>query len=133
MAEASCSLIVVLVLCILWLVARWHVSRRLQPPASKETLQRLLKPRTPDDCPACRRRHVRPSSTPAQRSPVRPRGVNSKAAVVPRNASSPTASAVRTRPVPITRSRILRSMPSLVMAGMGRPSVSRPFAVKPVG
>ena len=72
MAEASCSLIVVLVLCILWLVARWHVSRRLQPPASKETLQRLLKPRTPDDCPACRRRHVRPSSTPAPRSPVRP-------------------------------------------------------------
>jgi IS1 family transposase len=48
--------LLVLLLCVLWLVWLW---RQRQPPQSRPaavrtTLQRLLKPRTPDDCPACR-------------------------------------------------------------------------------
>ncbi len=71
MAGEFYALIVMLVLCTLWLIARRHVQRQPEPPASKDTLQRLLKPRTPDDCPACRRR-VRPASPLTSRSPVRP-------------------------------------------------------------
>ena len=57
MAGEFYALIVMLVLRPLWLIARWYVQRQPEPPASTDTLQRLLKPRTPDDCPAwCRPR-----------------------------------------------------------------------------
>ena len=49
------ALIVVLVLSALWLVARLHHRRHNQPTQGAATLARLLKPRLPDDCPACRR------------------------------------------------------------------------------
>ncbi len=43
----------VLLLCLLWLVWLWcqHRPTQSQPAAVRTTHQRLLKPRTPDDCP----------------------------------------------------------------------------------
>ena len=68
MAGDTCWLIVALLLGFRWLVALWQ--RQRQPHVSSRaaqvtTLQRLLKPRTPDDCPACWRRRDLPPSGPA--------------------------------------------------------------------
>src|SRR5688572_22991575 len=72
MAGEICALIVVLMLCLLWALFWWH--QRPSPwrelPAATLTLQRLLKPRTPDDCPACY--HHRALHAPAQPPAVRP-------------------------------------------------------------
>jgi IS1 family transposase len=53
----SCLYLLVLVVCLLWLVWLWHSLRppKSQPAATKTTLQRLPKPRSPDDCPDCRK------------------------------------------------------------------------------
>lgn len=72
MASDICSLIIVLVLCALWLVYRWHRQQQIQPDRAAATRERLLLPRTPDDCPACRRQTARPSSEPAPPSAVQP-------------------------------------------------------------
>ena len=64
MSEDIRALIVVLVLAALWLVALWHHRCQHQPDPGGATLQRLLKPRTPHDCPACRRQPVRPVPGP---------------------------------------------------------------------
>ncbi len=64
MAEDICSLIIVLVVCALWVIAlqaRQH-RRLLDRPAASTTHQRLLKPRTPNDCPARRNHHAQPAS-----------------------------------------------------------------------
>jgi IS1 family transposase len=64
-----------LVVCLL-LSLLWHLDWfRLQPFSSRGgvkrgTLHRLLKPRTPDDCPACRHASTAPSA--AGPAPVRP-------------------------------------------------------------
>ena len=54
-------------LCLLWAIGLWirrhHTSvSRSSAPALR---QRLLKPRTPDDCPTCRCQHARPAAEPA--------------------------------------------------------------------
>ena len=63
MAEDICLLIIVLVVCALWVLVlqdRQH-RRQLDRPAASTTRQRLLKPRTPNDCPACRNHHAQPA------------------------------------------------------------------------
>ena len=72
MASDSCSLIIVLVLCALWLVSLWQRQYQIQPDRAAATRERLLTPRTPDDCPACRHQTARPSSEPAPPSALRP-------------------------------------------------------------
>ena len=74
MAGETGSLLIGLVLCTLWLVGRWHAQRRLPPdqPAITATIQRLLKPRTPDDCPACRWQATPSSAALTPPPPVRP-------------------------------------------------------------
>ncbi len=72
MAGVICSLIGILILCGLWLVYRWHHQHQLQPNQVAATRQRLLKPRTPDDCPACRRQVALPPRAPGPSAPVRP-------------------------------------------------------------
>ena len=74
MAGESYALIVILMLCTLWLVACWHARRQPQPeqPAITATAQRLLRPRTPDDCPDCRRQRAPSRSIPAPPVPVLP-------------------------------------------------------------
>ena len=73
MAGDISALIATLVVWTLWVLFLWYCPRRpqMEPPSAKTaTLQRLLKPRTPDDCPACRRHDVLPQAAPA---PPRPR------------------------------------------------------------
>jgi IS1 family transposase len=73
MAGEMDALLVGLVLCTLWLVGRWYAQRQCQPvqPAITATVQRLLKPRTPEDCLVCRRQ-VAPASSALAPPPVRP-------------------------------------------------------------
>jgi hypothetical protein len=63
MPTAWCSLVLLLVVALTWLTWIW---RRLhaqgRTAAVTTTVQRLLKPRTPDACPACR--HLVATSTP---------------------------------------------------------------------
>ena len=56
MVADACWLISVLVLGSAGLLWRWYCRRPTQPgnAAMGAMVQRLLKPRTPDDCPACR-------------------------------------------------------------------------------
>ena len=72
MAGGVCLLIIALLLCLLWLIVLW--ARRhhahLKSSSAAAIHHRLLKPRTPDDCPACRRQSVR--ATPASPPAVRP-------------------------------------------------------------
>ena len=66
MAGDTCWLIIAL-LCGLWVLARWarrHHASQLDRSSARAIRQRLLKPRTPDDCPACRRPSVRLGSAP---------------------------------------------------------------------
>lgn len=73
MAEEICLVIMVL-LCLLWLIVhrtRAHHAQLDRAPA-KAIRQRLLKPRTPDDCPACRCQRIRPPSAPGPPPVVRP-------------------------------------------------------------
>ncbi len=73
MAGDTCWLIIAL-LCGLWVLARWarrHHASQVDRSSARAIRQRLLKPRTPDDCPACRRPSVRLGS--ALPPAVRPR------------------------------------------------------------
>ncbi len=74
MAGESYSLIVVLVLCAFGLVARWLSRRQSQPepPSITAAVERLLKPRRPDDCVACRRQRVPSHAAQTSPPPVRP-------------------------------------------------------------
>jgi IS1 family transposase len=74
MAEDVSSLIVLLVFCVLWVMFLWQRARRpqLDRPAATAMAQRLLKPRTPSDCPACCRQPALPPSASASPPPVRP-------------------------------------------------------------
>jgi hypothetical protein len=72
MAGTMCLLIIVLLLCLLWLIVRWarRQHAHLQSSSAAAIRQRLLRPRTPHDCPACRRQPLQPA--PAQPPAVRP-------------------------------------------------------------
>ena len=74
MVSDGCGLIILLALC--WIA--WAFSRRCRhhpysdPVTLSATVHRLLKPRTPNDCPACRRHTTLPPSASAPRQPPRP-------------------------------------------------------------
>ncbi|MDQ5850591.1 MAG: hypothetical protein M3380_00690 [Chloroflexota bacterium] len=74
MAGGVCSLIIALLLWVLWVIVRWVRGHHAQLERSSATAirQRLLKPRPPDDCPACRHQPARPVLTPAPPPSVRP-------------------------------------------------------------
>ncbi len=74
MAGDISSLIIALLLCLLWLMVLWDRRQLTQLDSSSAPAirHRLLKPRTPDDCPACRRQVVRPARVPAPPPAVRP-------------------------------------------------------------
>ena len=63
-----------LVLCLAGLAYAWcqHRQPYAQRTAIRATVQRLLKPRTPDDCPACRQQAVIPTKHAPARPLVRP-------------------------------------------------------------
>ncbi len=68
-----CSLLIMLLLCTLWVMVRWADGHHTQLDRSSATPihQRLLKPRTPDDCPECRQAALSASASPLP-PPVRP-------------------------------------------------------------
>ena len=74
MAADISSLIIVLLLGVLWLIVRragrYHI--QLNHSSATTIRQRLLKPRTPGDCPACRSQPVLPPSAPALPPAIRP-------------------------------------------------------------
>ena len=72
MVTDICWLIIVLALCwAAWAYfGRWHHHPEPDRATVSASVQRLLKPRTPDDCPDCRRPEVLPRSAPAP--PPRP-------------------------------------------------------------
>jgi len=72
MAGAICSLIIMLVLCGPGLVYLLHRQHQFPPDRVAATRQRLLKPHTPNDCPACRQHTTRPPSASAPLQPPRP-------------------------------------------------------------
>jgi IS1 family transposase len=57
--------VLVLVGCLVWLAWAWqrHQHPAPHPAAVTARVQRLLKPRTPDDCPACRQQATVPAAT----------------------------------------------------------------------
>jgi hypothetical protein len=103
-----------LVVCLLLSLARlWCLDWfHLQPSfsrggAKRSTLHRLLKPRTPDDCPACRLASTPSSGMGPSSAPVRPwsevksrRGapkrVNTEGEAVPTRTAPPAASPMHT-------------------------------------
>ena len=67
-------LILMLLLGLAWLISCWHRCQPAQPgcTAVLATAQRLLRPRTPDDCSACRQQTARSTPHPHLSSPIRP-------------------------------------------------------------
>ncbi len=62
MADVVCSLIIVLLLGLLWVIVPWvhrHHAAHLDQSSVTASGHRVLKPRTPDDCSACRRESIR--------------------------------------------------------------------------
>ena len=73
MAGDLYSLIIAL-LCVLGVILWWNRRYHTLPnrASATEIRHRLLKPRPPDDCPACRRHHTRPSGELTSPPAVRP-------------------------------------------------------------
>jgi hypothetical protein len=122
-------LLVFFLLLSLVLLCR-HCWLCLQPSHSRggtirSTTQRLLKPRTPLDCPDCRLSCAHSSVVGPAPAPVRPWSEVKSRRGAPR-ASHAQISSVRT-----SESPRLTSMPSSGMASTARPSRSRPFAARP--
>src|SRR5258708_2346153 len=60
-------------LALLWRLDRFHVRPSFSPGGAKHsTLHHLLKPRSPDDCPACRRASTPSLGAGPAPAPVRP-------------------------------------------------------------
>jgi IS1 family transposase len=74
MAGDVSLLIIALLPCLLWLMVRWDRRQHAQLDSSSAPAirHRVLKPRTPIDCPACRRQPIRPAFVPAPPPAVRP-------------------------------------------------------------
>ncbi|MDQ5854331.1 MAG: hypothetical protein M3380_20125 [Chloroflexota bacterium] len=74
MAGDIYAVVVPLIICALWVMVLWHRRRhpQLDRPGATTTVHRLLKPRTPDACPACRHQRALPPSAPAPPPAARP-------------------------------------------------------------
>ena len=74
MAGTISSLIIALLLGLLWLMVRWARRQRAQRDSSSTLAlcHHLLKPRMPDDCPACRRHRALPHPVPPPSPVVQP-------------------------------------------------------------
>lgn len=74
MPTDSCWLMLLLVVVLGWLAGTWWQYRLSQRPSTAIATQvrRLLRPRTPDDCPACRQEVLAPTLNPPTAPPVTP-------------------------------------------------------------
>ena len=69
----TCWLVLLLLTVLVWAVWTWHYSHHHQDRTTvAATLQRLLKPRTPHDCPISRQGAAAPSPTIPTHPPVPP-------------------------------------------------------------
>jgi hypothetical protein len=90
-----------MLLCLVWLAWLWrcHLSAAPSCAATTALVQRLLQPRMPDDCPACRQLATAPPSTMPPRPPVTPwRERKSRRGAMGRIATQPFACPKRTCP-----------------------------------
>jgi len=73
MADSHLCLLV-LIVYLLWrvLLSRQHQPTQSHPKAVRTTRLRLLKPRTPDDCPQCRRETLSPALEKPKPRSIRP-------------------------------------------------------------
>src|SRR5262245_29633139 len=73
MLADSCGLVLLLVGGLVWLAWTWrcHQQPLSHTTAITATVHRLLKPRTPSECPACRRRMAAAGNAPT-RAPLTP-------------------------------------------------------------
>lgn len=97
----------------------------------RSKLPQLLKPRCPDDCPACRLASL--ASTGGGPAPARVAslpGTRSKAGGEHPSGFTPTASPAQISSVRTSGSSMLRFMPWLGTVSMVRLNRSRPFAVR---
>jgi hypothetical protein len=53
MMSDSCGLVLLLLIVLTWQVWIWWRQRNQNRPAVAVQIQRLLKPRTPNNCPSC--------------------------------------------------------------------------------
>ncbi len=69
-----CWLLPLLIVCLLGLTWSWQRCQhsRVREIAVTATVQRLLKPRTPDDCPSCRQLATTNTLITAVTPPIRP-------------------------------------------------------------
>ena len=74
MTADLCRLVLLFLLCLIGLLYAWYHHQQPQSRTAAVTVrsQRLLKPRTPDDCPACRQRITANPTTAPVGAPVRP-------------------------------------------------------------
>ena len=74
MTDDLCWFIFLIVGSLVWLAWVWH--HHLHPPSHTTVItsriQRLLKPRTPEDCPACRQPQAIPTRIPPTCPPIIP-------------------------------------------------------------
>jgi hypothetical protein len=74
MLTDSCWVALLFVVVLVWLTWAWrrHQHRWTHHASVAVTVQRLLKPRTPYDCPACRQQATAPADPPPGRPSVTP-------------------------------------------------------------
>ena len=118
-------------LALLWRLSWFHLQPSYSQAAKRQTLvQRLLKPRSPVDCPACRLASTGSPGAEPLPAPVRPwREMKSRRGAPKR--ITPKALRVPTRSARTPGSPMLISMRSLAMATKVGLRRSRPFAVRP--
>jgi IS1 family transposase/transposase-like protein len=63
MTTDSCGLVLLLLILLTWRIWMWWCQRDQDRPAVAAQIQRLLKPRTPNDCPTCCQQAAAPRGT----------------------------------------------------------------------
>ncbi len=119
-------------LCLAWLWHRdWahHGLRHLAAKTAHPMVHRLLKPRTPLDCPACRLASTASSGGGLAPAPVRPWSEVKSRRGVPKRVT-PQVMLVPTRSAGTAGSPLLTFLHSLGMARMAVPSAFRRFVVR---
>ena len=64
MTTDSCGLVLLILLLLAWRIWMWWCPHNRNRPAIAAQIQRLLKPRTPNDCPSCCQQAAPSSSLP---------------------------------------------------------------------
>jgi IS1 family transposase len=72
MTSDSCGLVLLLLLLLAWRIWMWWCLRNHNRPAVTVQIQRLLKPRTPNDCPSCCQQAAALATTPPSSLSVPP-------------------------------------------------------------